>query len=87
MVAKTVSKKPRRKVSERRVRGRDGELMSFFTVDANSATFDDDLTYVFAKNVSRARQVNKRMFGSPEGLKKSVHKLSRPGSLDGIAKK
>jgi hypothetical protein len=87
MIAKAVSKKLRRKVSERRVRGRDGQFMSFFTVDANSATFDDDLTYVFAKNVSRARQANKKMFGSPEGLKKSIHKLSRPGSLNGVAKK
>jgi len=37
-------------------------------LDLNSATFDDDLTYVFEKNVAKARARNKKLLGSADGI-------------------
>jgi hypothetical protein len=56
-------------VREKRLRNADGKLVRVLSLDANSATFIDDLTTVFQRNVKRARQENKRLFGSPDGLK------------------
>jgi hypothetical protein len=39
------------------------------SLDANSATFIDDLTIVFEKNVKRARRENRQLLGSPGGLR------------------
>ncbi len=33
------------------------------TLDANSPTFEDDFSYVFEKNVAKARKENKRVLG------------------------
>ena len=36
------------------------------TLDANSSSFEDDLHYVFSKNVARARRENKRILGASD---------------------
>ena len=90
VIAKVGSKKgrPRRGgVAERRVRGPNGQLAAWFIVDSDSYSLDDDLTYVFKKNVARARRENARDFGSPDGLRKAVEKLKLSGFSDGISKK
>ncbi len=46
-------------VKKKRVRGADGKLTTLLTIDSESKTFDNDLTYVFRKNVSQARRKNK----------------------------
>jgi len=61
-------------VREKRLRNADGKLVRVLSLDANSATFIDDLTTVFQRNVKRARQENKRLFGSPDGLKSKAQK-------------
>jgi hypothetical protein len=54
-------------VREKRMRTSDGKSVRVLSLDANSGTFIDDLTTVFAKNVARARRENKQIFGSPDG--------------------
>jgi hypothetical protein len=56
-------------VREKRVRNSEGKVVRVLSLDANSATFIDDLTTVFEKNVRKARQENKRLFGSADGSK------------------
>ena len=94
VVAKVVPKGLKRRrgsVAKRRVRGPDGEFMKQFWVDANSITFDDDLTHVFKLNVARARRANKEIFASPDGSRKAAgkvaDKLKSSGSLDDFPKK
>jgi hypothetical protein len=60
-------KKNKTSVREKRVHRADGSVARVLSVDANSPTFGDDLTYVFEKNVARARRENKRLFGSADG--------------------
>lgn len=55
-------------VREKRLRTPDGKSVRVLSLDANSATFIDDLTTVFEKNVAKARNENKKLFGSPDGL-------------------
>ncbi len=55
-------------VREKTVLRSDGRRERVFSIDANSATFADDLTILFARNVARARRENKRLFGSPSGF-------------------
>ena len=38
------------------------------SLDSNSATFDDDLTYDVRKNVAKARRENKKLLGSADGI-------------------
>ena len=38
-------------------------------LDLNSATFDDDLTYIFERNVAKARRENKKLLDRPDGIK------------------
>jgi hypothetical protein len=56
-------------VREKRVRNSRGEIVRVLSLDANSATFIDDLTTVFEKNVAKARLENVKLFGSPDGRK------------------
>jgi hypothetical protein len=54
--------KPDRKgtsVTTKRVRGPEGRMTTVYQVDANSPTFGDDIGYVFAQNVKRARRANR----------------------------
>jgi hypothetical protein len=55
-------------VRKRRVHGSDGRAKEVMLLDLNSTTFDDDLTYVFEKNVAKARRENKRLLGSADGI-------------------
>jgi hypothetical protein len=74
-------------IAKRRLRGPDGKLVEQFWIDANSKTFDDDLTRVFTINVTRARQANTAAFGSPDGFRKPEKRLKSSGLSDGVAKK
>lgn len=51
-------------VKAKRVKTADGRTMTLLTIDADSKTFGDDLSYVFKKNVAKARRENKRLLGS-----------------------
>jgi hypothetical protein len=50
----------------RKVVGIAGSKKTLHTLDAHSDTFDDDLRYVFGKNVAKARRDNKRITGSTD---------------------
>jgi hypothetical protein len=50
-------------VGKKRVRDEDGQIREIRMLDARSATFGADLTYVFRKNVSKARDENKLVTG------------------------
>jgi hypothetical protein len=56
-------------VRTKRMRTFDGKVAPVLSLDANSATFIDDLTTVFEKNVSKARLENIKLFGSPDGTR------------------
>lgn len=57
-------------VTTKRVRTASGALKTFYTIDAGSQTFSDDLGYAFRQNVKKARKENKRLFGSPDSAPK-----------------
>jgi len=50
-------------VTEKRVRDDDGKLHTVRTLDGHSKTFGTDLTYVFTRNVAKARRENKQVTG------------------------
>jgi hypothetical protein len=54
-------------VREKRMRSPGGKLVRVLSLDANSATFIEDLTTVFEKNVAKARRENKQLLGSASG--------------------
>ena len=56
-------------VREKLLRNSDGRFVRVLSLDANSATFDDDLTTVFSRNVAKARRENKKLFGSASGVR------------------
>jgi hypothetical protein len=56
-------------VREKRMRTAEGKLVKVLALDANSATFIDDLTTVFEKNVAKARRENREFLGSPDGVR------------------
>jgi hypothetical protein len=82
---RTPKHKSRHAISKTRVRNHAGNYVEVFTVDANSASFDDDLTQVFRQNVAAARRENKRLFGSAEGFATATRR-SKP-VLNGAHKK
>jgi hypothetical protein len=51
-------------VGEKRVRDEAGQIRTLRTLDGQSKTFGNDLTYVFARNVARARRENKQVTGT-----------------------
>jgi len=53
-------------VTRKRVSTADGTSKTILTLDAGSETFDSDLTYVFGKNVAKARRENKRVTGATD---------------------
>lgn len=55
-------------VGQKRVRDGDGELRTLRTLNAGSKTFSSDLTYVFGKNVAKARRENKRVTGRTDSV-------------------
>jgi hypothetical protein len=56
-------------VREKLLRNSDGRTVRVLSLDANSATFADDLMIVFERNVAKARRENKRLFGSASGFR------------------
>lgn len=54
-------------VREKRMRSGEGKLVRVLSLDANSATFIEDLTTVFKRNVAKARRENKHLFGTASG--------------------
>ena len=50
-------------VGKKRVVAADGGRETVWTVNAHSRTLDDDLLYVFRRNVAKARRENKRLLG------------------------
>jgi hypothetical protein len=51
-------------VTEKRVRdATSGQFMTVRTIDAQSKTLGKDLSYVFSKNVAKARRENKAVTG------------------------
>ena len=53
------SKTAPRNVSSKRVSGPNGHRETVYSVDADSSTFGEDLSYVFRQNVLKARKANK----------------------------
>lgn len=51
-------------VDTKRVRGTDGTLTTVYTLNADIASFGDDLGYVFRKNVEKARRRHKSSGGT-----------------------
>ncbi len=64
---KTSKVRPSASVRRKRVKAADGKTVEILSLDAESPTFTDDLTYLFRRNVARARRENMRLFGSPRG--------------------
>lgn len=61
------AKKKAGSVREKRMRNSEGKLVRVLSLDANSATFIDDLTTIFQRNVARARRENRQLLGSADG--------------------
>lgn len=55
-------------VGHKLLRTSDGKPVRVLSLDANSSTFIDDLTIVFEKNVAKAREENKKLVGSRDGI-------------------
>jgi hypothetical protein len=90
IVRKISAKKgnPRQKaVAKTHIRNSAGKLIQFFTIDAGSPTFKDDLTYVYQANVATAREENKKLFGSADGQPKRGKLLVSTGNPHGRRKK
>lgn len=68
-VSKLATKR-RPAVPTKQVRDSKGNLVKFFMVDGSRATLGDDLTYVFKENIKRAREENRKLFGSVDGVRK-----------------
>jgi hypothetical protein len=47
----------------------EGKTVRVVSIDANSKTFLNDLTKAFEINVRKARQENKKLFGSADGVR------------------
>jgi hypothetical protein len=66
------AKSASRSVGRKRVVTAEGGTKTVLTLDANSSSFDDDLQYVFSRNVAKARRENKRLFGSADVAPRKV---------------
>lgn len=55
-----------RSVGKKRISDSEGRSRTVHTLDANSASFDEDLRYVFRRSVAKARRENKRIVGSAD---------------------
>ena len=70
-------RKRKHSVVEKRVRRPDGKVAVMRTIDANSKTFADDLTYVFTKNVAKARRENKLLLGVSDFVSRDAGRRER----------
>ncbi len=57
-------------VVKKRVRNAEGEVVQVSSVDVRSATFGEDLRYIFSKNVAAARRENIAATGRADGVVK-----------------
>jgi len=55
-------------VAKKAVRTSAGKILHVSSVDAHSATFGEDLRYVFGKNVAKARRENIAVTGRADGV-------------------
>ncbi len=73
VIADLKALKPRRRrkgsVREKVLHNSEGRTVRVLSLDANSATFSDDLATVFERNVAKARRENKKLFGSASGFR------------------
>jgi hypothetical protein len=69
-VGKTAFLRKTTSVRKKKVHSADGRVREVMLLDLTSATFDDDLTYVFERNVAKARRENKKLFGSADGIER-----------------
>lgn len=72
VIADLPKKRTRRQkgsVREKILRDSEGRSVRVLSIDANSATFSDDLTLIFRRNVAKARRENKKLFGSANGFR------------------
>ena len=53
-------------VGQKRVRSENGKFLTLRTVKTESKSFGSDFSYVFGKNVAKARRENKRVTGSTD---------------------
>lgn len=81
---KSAKNRPPAHVKKQQLRASSGRTVRVFTIDANSPTFDEDLTYVYSANVAHARRENRKMFGSSDGLK--VQGKTKTNSTNGRQK-
>ena len=66
-----------RRLATKRIRDKAGKEYSIFVVDSSDVNFDNDIAHAFALNVSRARQANTELFGSPDGFLKPTVKFKK----------
>jgi hypothetical protein len=78
-LANTTGARRKTSVRRRRMRGSDGTVTQVMILDLTSATFDDDLTYIFERNVAKARRENRILLGSADGVKARKRKLRTSG--------
>ena len=64
-------KRRKSRLAKTRVRDASGKAAHFFMIDANSPTFERDLTTVYKANVAAARSENRKLFGSADGVRKA----------------
>lgn len=57
----------KRAVVEKRVQAPDGRRVTVLKLDADSKTFTDELSYVFEKNVAKARRKNRQVLAASAG--------------------
>jgi hypothetical protein len=67
-LAKALDRAPPAGVSERTVQVNGNPPILVRVLDGRSETFGTDLAYVFGRNVSRAREENEKLTGSPDGI-------------------
>jgi hypothetical protein len=67
-IANTTAARKTTAIRKKKVHDSDGRVREIMLLDLNSATFDDDLTYAFEKNVAKARRENKKLLGSADGI-------------------
>jgi transcriptional regulator with XRE-family HTH domain len=56
--------------ARKRFKTSSGKYAEVRVLDANTATFGNDLLSVFRENVTKAREENQRLFGSPDRVPK-----------------
>jgi hypothetical protein len=66
-VRKAASKEKGLKIARKLVRDANGQSHAFRSLEASGEGLTEALTYVFRKNVERAREENRRVIGSLSG--------------------